>query len=131
MEDLTGPWTCQTSPALLRVEAQLRVEAHTGHDEIVLAFSGEADVSTSAVLAHALGQATDHGHQRVTIDLTGLEFIDTHCLSLIFGAHERIRDTGAELRLRAPQPSVRRLLDILERQDMIEPAWQDVVLGAL
>ena len=112
----------------VRAEAQLRVEAHSSHDELVLAFSGEADVSTSLVLAHALGQATELGHARVTIDLTGLEFIDTHCLSLIFGAHERIRDTGAELLLRAPQPPVRRLLDILERQDLIEPALREIAL---
>jgi anti-anti-sigma factor len=109
----------------------LRVEAHSRTGEIILAFSGDADVSTAPLLAHALTQATDHGHARVTIDLTGLEFIDTHCLSLIFGAHERIRDAGAALVLRAPRPPVRRLLEILEREDLIETTSQPITLIAL
>jgi anti-anti-sigma factor len=72
------------------------------------------------LFAHALRQASENGHTRVAVDLADLEFIDTHCLSIIFGAHEKLRDRGADLVLRSPQPSVRRLLDILERQDLIE-----------
>jgi anti-anti-sigma factor len=114
MLDERNSWSCQTNPSALRVDA------HTGRDEIVLAFSGEADPSTAPLLAHALRQASEIGHARVAVDLTGLEFIDTHCLSIIFGTHEMLQARGADLVLRSPQPPVRRLLEILQRQDLLE-----------
>jgi len=114
MLDERNTRSCPTTPSALRVAA------HTTRDEIVLAFSGDADVYTAPLFAHALRQASENGHTRVAVDLADLEFIDTHCLSIIFGAHEKLRDRGADLVLRSPQPSVRRLLDILERQDLIE-----------
>lgn len=115
MLDERNSWSCQTSRP-----SALRVDARTGRDEVVLAFSGEADPSTAPLLAHALRQASEIGHARLAVDLTGLEFIDTHCLSIIFGTHEELRERGAHLVLRRPQPSVRRLLEILQRQDLIE-----------
>ena len=114
LDERNSSWSCKTNPSALRVAAR------TGRDEIVLAFSGEADPSTAALLAHALRQAAEIGHSRVAVDLTGLEFIDTHCLSIIFGTHEELRERGADLVLRCPRPPVRRLLEILERQDLIE-----------
>jgi anti-anti-sigma factor len=114
MLDSRNTRSCPTTPSALRVAA------HTTRDEIVVAFSGDADVYTAPLFAHALTQASENGHTKVAVDLADLEFIDTHCLSIIFGAHEKLRDRGADLVLRSPQPSVRRLLDILERQDLIE-----------
>lgn len=107
--------SCETNPSALRVEA------HTWHDEVVLAFSGEADVATAPLLARALTQASDNGRSRVTVDLSGLEFLDTYCLDIIFGARDKLRERGADLVLRSPHSSVRRILNILQRQDLIEP----------
>ena len=98
------------------------VSGQAGTDEVVLVFTGEADVSAAPLVAHALSQASWYRHARVALDLADLEFIDTHCLEIIFGAQEALRDRGADLVLRSPQPSVRRLLDILQRQDLIENA---------
>lgn len=114
MLDDAEPFSCQANPCALKVAA------HSRRDEIVLVFSGEADVAAGPLLAHALTQASVHAPSRVAVDLSGLEFIDTHCLSIIFGTQDKLRARGADLVLRSPQPSVRRLLDILERQDLIE-----------
>ena len=116
MVDATNFSSCQAAPSALRLEA------HTYHDEIVLAFRGEADVATAPLLAHALTQASDNGHSRVTLDLSGLEFLDTYCLEIIFDIRGKLRDRGADLVLRSPHSSVRRILDILQRQDVIERA---------
>ena len=96
------------------------VNGHAGPGEIVLVFSGEADVAAAPLLAHALSRASSYGNTRVSVDLADLEFIDTHCLAIIFGAYDELRDRGADLVLRSPRPQVRRLLDILQRQDLIE-----------
>lgn len=116
MVDTTNGSSFKPTPSALRVETCTR------HDEIVLAFSGEADVATAPLLARALTQASENGHTRVTVDLGGLEFLDTFCLEIILETREKLRDRGADLVLRSPQSPVRRILDILQRQDLIERA---------
>lgn len=102
--------------------SSLSVDTHSDQCEIVLVMSGEADAANAPQLAHALNEASANGHTHIAVDLTDLAFIDTRCLGIIFGALDRLRERGVDLVLRAPQPSVRRLLDILHRQDTIEAA---------
>jgi anti-anti-sigma factor len=96
------------------------VTGHVGPNEVVLIFTGEADVSAAPLLAHALAQASWYRHARVAVDLADLDFIDAHCLEIIFDARDELRARGADLVLRSPRPLVRRLLDILQREDLIE-----------
>jgi anti-anti-sigma factor len=98
------------------------VTGHAGPNEVVLIFTGEADVSAAPLLAHALSQASWYRHARVVVDLAELDFVDTYCLEIIFDASDELRARGAELVLRSPRPPVRRLLDILQREDLIEHA---------
>lgn len=115
MLESTYAWTPNTDPG------PLSVNGYVGPDEIVLALSGEADVASAPLLDRALSQACSYGHSRIALDLAGLEFINSHCLSLILGTRDMLRDRGAELVLRAPPSSVRRILGILQREDVIEP----------
>ena len=114
MPDEAEPFACLAHPCALKVAA------HARRDEIVLVFSGEADVAAAPLLTHALTQASVHAPERVAVDLSGLEFIDTHCLDIILGTQDKLRARGADLVLRSPQPSVLRMLQLLERQDLIE-----------
>ena len=114
MPDDAPPFSCKDHPSALNISAR------ASRDAIVLAFSGEADAAAGPLLAHALTQATAYGHTRIAVDLADLEFIDTHCLSILFDTHEMLRELGGDLTLLSPQPPVRRLLDILDRQDLIQ-----------
>jgi anti-sigma B factor antagonist len=114
MSDATAPFSCKDHPSALNIDAR------ASRDAIMLAFSGEADAAAGPLLAHALSQATAYGHTRIAIDLADLEFIDTHCLSILFDTHESLQSQGGDLTLISPQPTVRRLLDILEHQDLIQ-----------
>jgi anti-sigma B factor antagonist len=114
LDDAVAPFSCKDHPSALNIDAR------ASRDAITLAFSGEADAAAGPLLAHALSQATAYGHTRIAIDLAELEFIDTHCLSILFDTHESLQRRGGDLILLSPQPTVRRLLDILERQDLIE-----------
>jgi anti-sigma B factor antagonist len=109
-----SPFSCKDHPSALNISAR------ASRDAIVLAFSGEADAAAGPLLCHALTQATAYGHTRIEIDLADLEFIDTHCLSILFDTHQELQASGGELVLCSPQPTVRRLIDILERQDLID-----------
>src|SRR5258706_13106540 len=116
MPDHSSPsFNCKDHPCALNISAR------PSREEIVLAFSGEADAAAGPLLAHALTQATSYGHTRTAIDLADLDFIDTLCLSILFDTHESLRDRGGDLVLLSPQPPVRRLLDILRRDDLIQP----------
>jgi anti-sigma B factor antagonist len=112
-DDFPSAFSCKDYPSALNIAAR------PSPTELVLAFSGEADAAAGPLLAHALSQATAYGHTRIALDLAELEFIDTHCLSILFDTHESLRDRGGDLVLLSPRPPVRRLLDILERQDLI------------
>jgi anti-sigma B factor antagonist len=114
MLDDSPPFSCKEHPSALNISAR------ASRDAIVLAFSGDADAAAGPLLAYALTQATAYGHTRIAVDLADLEFIDAYCLSILFETQEMLRDRGGDLVLRSPRPPVRRLLDILERQDLIE-----------
>ncbi|MDQ1448309.1 MAG: hypothetical protein QOC79_1280 [Actinomycetota bacterium] len=114
MIDESLSFSCKDHPSALNITAR------ASRDAVVLAFRGEADAAAAPLLSHALVQATAHGHTRITVDLTDLEFIDTHCLSILFDTHASLRDVGGDLTLLSPPPPVRRLLDILEREDLID-----------
>jgi anti-sigma B factor antagonist len=119
MRDDSPPFSCKDHPCALNIDAS------ASRDAIVLAFSGEADAAAAPLLAHALTQASAYGHHRIAIDLADLEFIDTHCLSILFDTHQMLRDRGGDLVLLSPRPPVRRLLDILQREDLIELCSDD------
>jgi anti-sigma B factor antagonist len=97
-----------------------RVEAVDG--VAVVSVEGEVDLVSSEQLRRALLDALQESPQ-VTIDLTGLTFIDSSGLSALVDAHRRARDAGGVLTLRNPTPMLRRLLDItrLESLLVIEP----------
>jgi anti-sigma B factor antagonist len=114
MSDDSPPFSCKDHPSALDIRAR------AGRDAIVLSFRGDADAAAGPMLAYALTQATAYGHTRIELDLAELEFMDTHCLGILFETQEALRGRGGDLVLRSPPPPVRRLLDILERQDLIE-----------
>ena len=114
MLDDSPPFSCKDHPSALNIRAR------ASRNAIVLSFSGDADAAAGPLLAHALTQATEYGHTRIAVDLADLEFMDTYCLSILLETQEALRDRGGDLVLHSPPPPVRRLLDILERQDLIE-----------
>jgi anti-anti-sigma factor len=114
MLDDSPPFSCKDHPSALDIRAR------ASRDAIVLEFRGEADAAAGPLLAHALSQATAYGHTRIAVDLADLEFIDTYCLSILFDTQEALQEQGGDLVLRSPRPTVRRLLDILQRDDLIE-----------
>ena len=78
----------------------------------VLRVQGEVDVYTSPTLRDELYRLIDGGATRVTLDLTGMDFIDSSGLGVFVGALKRIRERDGDLELRGLQPSTRKVLEI-------------------
>ena len=103
-----------TSPPAFRVDV--------GEDPgaVVLALQGEADVATAPLLAQTLAQVSEDGGAHVVLDAARLEFIDACCLGVIANARAFLRGQGRDLVVRSPASLFRRVLGVLEMEDLIE-----------
>lgn len=73
-----------------------------------LVLIGEIDTYTAPELEGSLAGLPD----ACVVDLAGVSFIDSSGLRVIVAAHTQRRERGGGLTLRAPSPSVERLLEI-------------------
>jgi anti-anti-sigma factor len=96
-----------TVPLLQRV---LHGSAHG--DVTVVSLRGELDIRDEAALQACLGDIRWQGRPRSVIDLTGLEFIDCACLSVLAGHVRNIRARGGTAVLAGPHGAVRRILAV-------------------
>lgn len=70
--------------------------------------SGEIDAHT----APSLSSAIDAAGNDVSLDLAGVEFVDSSGLRVLIDAHQRLADAGGSLTIVSPSEPVRRLLEI-------------------
>src|SRR5512133_2873411 len=86
-------------------------------DTTVVWLRGEHDLSTVDVLSEALASATTD----LTIDLSGVDFMDSTTLMAILQAASSADAQGKAVALRNPSPSARRLLDVCGLNELLEP----------
>ncbi|MEZ5407674.1 MAG: STAS domain-containing protein [Acidimicrobiales bacterium] len=82
-----------------------------------IAAIGVVDAHTADDLAKALDDLD--GTADVTLDLAGIEFIDSSGLRAIVTAHQRLDAAGCRLHLRSPSASMRRLLELTGLVDLL------------
>lgn len=78
----------------------------------VVQVCGELDVSTAPRLYEQLVSLADEGVLDVTVDLTGLDFIDSSGLHALLAGLKWLRRQGGNLELRSPRPSTRKVFEI-------------------
>ena len=83
------------------------------HGQAVVSVHGELDMSTAPELSRSLAELLDHRPQEVTVDLAGLEFIDSTGLTLLVRASDHLRQHEGSLVLTSPTTSVRRILELV------------------
>jgi len=79
---------------------------------VLVAVDGELDLATAPELRDVLVALSEDGDKEVTLDLTGLEFIDSTGLSVLVMTFTRARAAGGSLVIRNPSQSVTRILEI-------------------
>ena len=93
-----------------RDEIEFRVDVGGGPDGRVVTPRGELDMATQGELRAALERQAARG--AVTLDLSGLRFIDTSGLRLVLETAEAARREGFEFMVLPGIPAVQRLFDI-------------------
>jgi anti-sigma B factor antagonist len=73
---------------------------------------GEIDLATQAEFRAVLSDLVVSGQVNLTIDLSGVEFIDSTGLRVLASQSTRFVKAGGSLVVRNPSPAVRRLLSL-------------------
>lgn len=92
------------------VELNVSTASQGGH--AVVTATGELDLYTAPRLQAALaGLLRDHV-DRITVDLSGVEFCDSTGMNVLLSAMKRLKEQGGSLELAAPRPAVKRILQV-------------------
>ena len=103
---------------------RLSVEVTNADDEIVCVLIGEIDPHTGPYLGGEVRAALfTSSAQSLTLDLAGVDFMDSSGLRVVIEIHKVMRERGGQLVLRHPTATVSRLLEItnLSASLTIEP----------
>ena len=100
-----------------------------GERTFVVALAGECDLETSPELGRSLESLSGNGPQRVVVDLSALEFIDSSGINVLVRAARTLAGAGGSLTLACASTHVRRVFDIAHVPDVV--ALADSVEAAL
>jgi anti-sigma B factor antagonist len=80
----------------------------------VVTVTGELDLSNSAQLFECLHDAIDSGVSEVILDVAGLTYMDSTGLSILVGAHKRLKAAGGSFTVLAPMHIVAKLFAVTD-----------------
>ena len=90
----------------------LSTSALAGADGPIVVLSGEADATTVPLLREVLAKQLEAGARLVTVDASGLSFLDSASMRVLILAARALRGRHGRLVFARPQPLVARLLEI-------------------
>ncbi|MHB9133222.1 MAG: STAS domain-containing protein [Armatimonadota bacterium] len=92
---------------------EFSVQAHRIDEQLaVVEVQGEMDMHTSPRAKAVMIELIEQGCSHLLINLHRTVYIDSTGLGTLVGLMRRAREQGGEVRLIAPSPQVRRLLEI-------------------
>ncbi|HET9770080.1 MAG TPA: STAS domain-containing protein [Acidimicrobiia bacterium] len=96
--------------ALGSADFDIRVGRQAG--DVVVTVLGEIDMASAPLLWERLTEAIPDASRALVIDLSGTTFIDSTGMAVLIRAQRHLRRRGAELIVRSPRPSARKVLAI-------------------
>src|SRR5215218_120528 len=78
----------------------------------LLVVSGDIDLSNVNVFIERLFELSANGDQKIVLDLTEVEFVDSTVVNALFAAAPRIRAHGGDMAVVLSNPSVLRVFEI-------------------
>jgi len=78
----------------------------------IVDISGEMDVYTTPQAKTAMLDLLEKGYYHLVVNLQHTDYLDSTALGVLVGMLKRVRERGGDLRLVAPSPRIRRLLEI-------------------
>jgi anti-anti-sigma factor len=90
----------------------LAIELEREDNTLVVSLRGEADLFSAASLEEQLNRAIESGADRVIVDLSALQFIDSISLRVLLKAALASRQDSSRLFFRKGSPQVERVLEV-------------------
>ena len=87
----------------------------------VVWLQGEHDISTVAALSETMARAIALDDADLVIDLNGVEFMDAATIGVIVRARDFLRQRSRSISLRSPSACARRILDVCDLSDLLDP----------
>jgi anti-anti-sigma factor len=106
-------------PPMTDEESAFSVSVSTAGSAAVVRVVGELDVATAPQLREAVVGLVRQDVSDVIVDLGGLEFVDSSGLSVLIGAHKRLREQGGQLRLRSVPAQAANVLRVTGLTDIL------------
>ena len=91
---------------------EFEVSLHVADGRALVAPRGDVDAYTGQSLAGQLDAALAETSGDVTVDLSGVPFLDSSGIAVLVAAAKKLRDRGSELVVQAPAAPVRKVLEI-------------------
>jgi anti-anti-sigma factor len=98
----------------------LEASVSAGEAGSVVALSGEADLRSVGKLGEVLTSQVSGETAYLTIDASGLSFIDSTAARLLVLTARVLKERGGTLTIAHPQTSVRRTLELIGLHGMIQ-----------
>ncbi|MEO5920197.1 MAG: STAS domain-containing protein [Pseudolysinimonas sp.] len=102
---------------------EVNVRDLTG-DIAVIQLVGRLNMASAARLREAVTSIVDSGRTRVSIDMSGVDFLDSSGLGAIISALKTTRQAGGDLRIAAPTGQAKLVLQ-LTNLDRVLTAYDD------
>ena len=90
-----------------------------GDGVAVLQLDGRLNMVTASCLRDHVGSAVASGHNRIAIDLTGIDFIDSSGLGALINGLKTARQAGGDLRIAAPNDQVKLVLQLTNMERLL------------
>jgi anti-anti-sigma factor len=102
------------------VEAEgLDIEARQGSAGITIVLLGEFDMSGTERFWAYVTEALAAGPRAITVDASGLEFVDSAGLMALVRAREAAIEAGVQFRVSDPSPELRRIAELCGLEDLL------------
>lgn len=102
--------------------ARLTVDVSRDTTASTVRLAGEVDVATAPQLVDLLAALRRDGHCQITVDMSGVEFIDAAGLRALVTAHHRLAAAGGHLTVSGSRPFVQRVIRIAGLAGVLGPA---------
>ena len=89
---------------------------------VTVVLDGEIDIATCPAIQRSLMAAISGRNIQLSVDMSGVAFIDAVGIGVLVDAANRARKAGGGLSLLAPSWPVRRLLDVLDLDGILPAA---------
>jgi anti-sigma B factor antagonist len=110
----------------------VEVETEERGDVVVARVTGELDIAGASRTGAAIGDAVPTSARALVVDFSGLDFIDSSGVAMLFGLVRRLGSRRQELRVVAPLGDpVARVLEIVEfdRAAPVHRTLEDALAG--